>query len=522
MESLAKYVKHGAAFGPTDAGLILVDDRAILRKMFDPNNKIYDALKLNPSIVIGRRGSGKTAYLHSVFIDTKYDSIQEIRTSKTFSQIVSEIEKNIAGSPLVEEIEGLWEELFYLSLMAWVAEKYGHESKELAKIADFVARIDPNAVTSVESFLWKIVQTLSKKATGNFVGAVAAVIQESTGVSFDNAKRISNELLEKKGIRAILLLDSLEQYPVHVQSVSHALSGLLKCAGQFNCRNERFNLRLCLPAELYHEFFDHVSTNPLKDLAPPNAFMLHWIASELLSIAAHRLSLYLELYYPDHNVSKTDLSSRDGARRFLKKFLPDTITNGLGRPEDSLAYILRHTQLQPRHLLQFLNTIFEKARRTCDSYPVVDELAVKSAISETEHLLAEEVFSGYKMLYPAARKVCEACIPELPLSFSEADLQKVFNRKGKKASAQNDFYDFRRILVETGIVGRVVGTTDRYIIGRFEYTEPHKLAIGASDQLCLHPVFAEVFHFKSSGGGNSRAVYPYGSDPDEGDHRTWI
>ena len=67
---LEKYVKHGTVFGPTDAGMIKVHDIDILRKFFDPQNKICNAIKLNPSIVIGRRGSGKTAYLHSVFLDS--------------------------------------------------------------------------------------------------------------------------------------------------------------------------------------------------------------------------------------------------------------------------------------------------------------------------------------------------------------------------------------------------------------------------------------------------------------------
>ena len=92
-DSLKKYVKHGKAFGPTDADMIAVEEKEVLRGLFDPQNKIYNALRLNPSIVIGRRGSGKTAYLHSVFLGNEFKIIQEIRTSKTFSKIVEAIEK---------------------------------------------------------------------------------------------------------------------------------------------------------------------------------------------------------------------------------------------------------------------------------------------------------------------------------------------------------------------------------------------------------------------------------------------
>jgi hypothetical protein len=330
-------------------------------------------------------------------------------------------------------------------------------------------------------------------------------------------------LLEEKMIRAIILLDSLEQYPVEIPSVAHALSGLLKCAGQFNEVNERFSIRLCLPAELYHTFFDHVSSNPHKDLTPPSALILHWVAGELLSISAHRLALFLEMYFPEKAQSYRPPSSisRQEAREFLLAFLPSTVVNSLGQREDTIAYILRHTQLQPRHLLLYLNAIFELERTHGSHYPHISQETVIKAIHNNEHLLAEEVFSGYRKHHPNARVTCETCIPELPLIFSESQLHQVFNRKGKKASGERDFIDFRRILIETGVVGRVIESTDRYVVGRFEYTEPHKLIVGSKDELCLHPVFARTYNCRISAKEYAKPIYPYGSDPDGEDYRSW-
>lgn len=522
--NLSKYVKHGAPFGPTDAGLIDVTHKSVLKELFDPQNKIYNALRLNPSIIIGRRGSGKTAYLHSVFVDHEFGIVQEIRTSKTFSQIVSAIERNTPAFYLAEDISDLWQELFYFALISEVANRYRGESRELALIDDFVAKESLKAPNSVESFLWKIVRTLGAKSGQNLVGAVADVVKEVTGISFEHAKQKTIEILQKKRQRAILLLDSLEQYPTSIQSVANALSGLLMCVGQFNERNEEFNVRLCLPAELYHVFLDLVTTNPLKDLTQPNALTLHWIAGELLSVAAHRLNLYTRLYFPDRVRTPPDLTHRDQVQDFLRKFLPAQVTNKLGVSEETIAYLLRHTQLQPRHILLYLNAIFEKQRKLDRSkYPSIDESAVVTAIAETEHLLTEEVFSGYRMLYPRAKAACESCIPQLPLRFGHSTLQKVFTRRGRKPSGIADYWDFRRLLIETGIVGRVVGETDRYIVGRFEYTEPHKLVVSTEDELCLHSVFAEVFSYKKGKGKDkdTKTVYPYGSDPDGEDHRKW-
>ena len=36
--------------------------------------------------------------------------------------------------------------------------------------------------------------------------------------------------------------------------------------------------------------------------------------------------------------------------------------NGFGQPEEPIAYIMRHTQLLPRHLIEILNEIIDRAR----------------------------------------------------------------------------------------------------------------------------------------------------------------
>jgi hypothetical protein len=520
---LRKYVGHGKVFGPTDAERIEVDDKLVLRKFFDPQNKICNAIKLNPSIVIGRRGSGKTAYLHSVFLDPDYDIILEITTSKTFAQIVSEIEKNTPRYAYVEQVESLWDDLFHLALMTELLKRFPASSKPLAKLSLFVAKNAPNS-DNIASRIVKILKALADRSKGELIGSIATVFDEVIGIDFEYAKHIALSILKEKNIKAIILLDSLEKYPIEIPSQAKTLSGLLKCAGKFNECHDRFSIRLCLPAELYHTFFEHVSSNPHKDLTPPSALTLHWIAGELLSISAHRLALFLDLYFPKklNGYRDASLMTREEVREFLLSFLPSQVINSLGNREDTLGYILRHTQLQPRHLLLYLNAIFERERVHGKNYPHVSAETVVTAIANNEHLLAEEVFSGYSNKHRSVRHICETCIPELPLLFGESELHQLFNRKGKKASGENDFLDFRRILIETGIVGKVVDATDRYIVGRFEYTEPHKLIVSSKDQLCIHPVFASTFNYRIESTQAMRAVYPYGSDPDGEDYRNFV
>src|SRR5437016_2691581 len=99
---LRKYVTPQAPLGPSDAGTI--KDTEVAARLFDPHNKSFNSLlRKDLSVVIGRRGSGKTALLNSyryrpyligksasrsVSSDFKaYDIVIDICTYKKFQEM---------------------------------------------------------------------------------------------------------------------------------------------------------------------------------------------------------------------------------------------------------------------------------------------------------------------------------------------------------------------------------------------------------------------------------------------------
>lgn len=514
-KTLSKYITHQEPFGPRDAGTIDVGDHEALRLLFDPNNKIFLELESNPSMVFGRRGSGKTSYLHTAFIQKQYNIVDELKSPSTFSEVIRAIQKSGGGYYFYEEVADLWEKLLQIALLPKIAASFTSPAHEIALIKDYLGKHGYKGATAVQRFLWNVLIAINKYSPSDKAVTVAAnVVKEVTGATFDEVSEAAERVLTQNNANAILLIDSFDQYPTDLENFEHAMAGLLRCVGQFNKCHDDIHIRICFPSELYHFLF-RISPAPLKDFS--YTLILHWHAQELLSIAAHRLNLYLDLYYQDRHEKRT-LSSKESVRRLISDYFPKTVMNGLGVEEETVAYILRHTQLLPRHLVMFLNSIFQKSRKNDLTYPQVSQESVIDGITVVEGLLTKEVISAYKQIYPTIEAVCLKCIPELSLSFSEGELHKSFNRHGKKASGIDDFSKFKDLLTETGIVGIVIGETDRYLVGRFEYTMPHKLVTSSSDKLCLHPVFAQVFNFRKRDSGN-RAIYPYGSDPDGIDYR---
>jgi hypothetical protein len=210
-----------------------------------------------------------------------------------------------------------------------------------------------------------------------------------------------------------------------------------------------------------------------------------------------------------------DPKKRSEAIAILENVLGRSVVNVYNQEEDVISYMMRHTQLLPRHLLLFLNSIFVVQGQRGESLTKIQEKSIREGIHRVEELVCHEIFAAYKHIYPNVDAVCAACIPDLHVRFGYGELHEVFNHHGKRTMVSEDFDEFKRMLIEVGIVGKVIDETDRYVIGGFEYAAGHRLVMGTSDEMCLHPVFTHIYSAKRS--EPPKPVYPKGSDAQSDD-----
>jgi hypothetical protein len=279
------------------------------------------------------------------------------------------------------------------------------------------------------------------------------------------------------------------------------------------------DVRFCLPAEIYRRFIK-ISSNPNKDFR--RALKLQWTAGELILIGAQRLMFYLALYYQDFlkSILPLDFTRRADALKLFNAVLPERITNQSGFQEETISYILRHTQLLPRHFLMLLNSIFKttvNGTQKLAPFPIAEQRII-DGIRHVEEFMIGEIFVAFKPTYPTAEETCKRCLPELGHKFTMGDLHRVFTRHGKAVFGSDDLIEFQRMLVEIGAIGRVIKgrETDLYIKGSFEYIVSHELALGQDDELCVHPLFSGIYR---GSGQKDRPVYPYGSELEDEDYR---
>lgn len=517
LNTIRPYITKDEPFGPIDSIDIESSDIKAIKLLFEKHNWIYKSLRTRPSIIMGRRGSGKTHYLRSVYFDDEYHYHVEIRTPRVLSHMTQVVQRMTNDAIFAESVAELWEIFLWISVFGELRKRSIFTWQERSTIDGYLESIGVEEDEHVDKVLLNLADRLNTKAKNNSSMVVSEILRGSGGVTFEDAKKMVINKLESSNKKFVILMDSLEDFQLDFESVSRSLQGLLKLVGSMNKPRDRVDIRFCLPTEVYQRFIK-ISSNPNKDFK--RALKLQWTSSELVLIGAHRLTLYLSMYYEDfiRKIFPLDVAKRAGAMALFNAVLPEKITNAAGFQEETISYILRHTQLLPRHFLMLLNSIFRSPGGTQNLRPFpISPTRIISGIRQVEELIVNEIFVAFKLIYPTAQETCKQCLPQLGHKFTMGDLHRVFTRHGKAVFGNDSLVDFQRMLLEIGAIGRVIPgkESDIYIQGNFEYTVAHELALSQEDELCVHPLFSGIF----GGEKKDKPVYPYGSVLDDEDYR---
>jgi hypothetical protein len=415
-----------------------------------------------------------------------------------------------------ETLAELWETILWTCVFSEIRKHSLLSSEKLYIVNAYLEKVGVKEGDTVDDVLWKVANLFDEVLNSDPRDGVSEILKRFDRVTFDDAKSVVLESLQASKKSFVILMDSLDDFRLDIDSVSHSLQGLLKFVGSMNKPRDVVDVRFCLPSELFRQIIK-ISSNPNKDFR--RALKLQWTASELVLIGAQRLMYYLALYYPKFlkGMPQPDLIKRADALMLFSKVLPEKITNQAGFQEETMSYILRHTQLLPRHFLMLLNSIF-KGLSGPNPFPVSEEKIIKG-IRRVEEFIVSEIFVAFKLIHPTAEATCKRCLPELGHKFSVGELHQVFTRHGKAVFGGEGMFEFQRMLIEIGALGRVIPgkETDVYIKGNFEYTVAHELTLSHDDELCIHPLFSGIF--SNGGRKKDRPVYPYGTVLEDEDYR---
>src|SRR5688572_13734848 len=156
----SSYNMQNEPFGPTNAGEISPADTRVFRSLFETNNWINDKFRDRPTIIVGRRGSGKTHYLRSVVFDQQYDYYVEIRTPKVLwyvTKIVQGISEDIFFSDTIAEV---WEMILWTAVFSEVRKHSLLHSSDLLLINSYLSNIGVRENDDIDKAILAIANSL--------------------------------------------------------------------------------------------------------------------------------------------------------------------------------------------------------------------------------------------------------------------------------------------------------------------------------------------------------------------------
>lgn len=522
-ERMLRVVNARFPLGPSDAQSI--SDAEVAGRLFDPHNQSFNELmREDISVVVGRRGSGKTALLRSYLYRDHLPGLgaaartSDIRdyevviTVKEWQKFV-EMQNFVAGAPgrvmPVEAIIERWQELIHDYLLASLVNQAAHllRREVLDEILRFLNRDVIEEHERARRAVWGA--PLMELVRGR--PAAPAERRNGRIDSSGAALALIDQSLRAGRRKAICIFDSLDEYQVKRDQMDRTVGALLRFIARFNAGFQAIRIKLALPAEIFPEI-QEASGNPLKDLVDYN--QVRWDANELCRIAAYRFRLFLQLHDEEHyrKLTRYDIGTRQGLRGFWQSYFTEPVANRYGLPEHPMTYLLRHTQMLPRQMFYILERIILRSKET-RHWRSCETAAIRPSIEEAESNIAREVFGAFRDIYPSAALITETIFGNMPTIFDYDMLEDRWRKYGRALASRLDseleFTQFGQMLLRMGICGIRRSETERYIIGEFAYHMLVPFRFGPGNEFCMHPIFSK--HFNCRENGNGKAVLPVGA-----------
>lgn len=496
--------------------------------LFDPRTTLSRRSDdLRPWVIVGRRGAGKTAFLYHRCFSGVYEHQVGIESAQVFRAVGRQIESVLAHdnpgyAPFVENVSRLWKAIFVTSAISMIAARYRNKTDfagdpELRAMTDYLERVGINRQTSPRAIMTKLLQVakeMDSDASLDITGDLEDILINQIGVG--DATSALETFCEEHGQKVIILIDSVEQFPIDDFRMDAAAAGLLHLLSQLRLSYSPIHICFCIPSELYHHFTSQISTNPEKDFE--SRLMLQWSAFELIKMSALRFDKYLRtarhVRMPRDN-GLPDQPDREDIVMFWRRLMPKSVVNKLGHEEDSFAYILRHTQLLPRHIIGIFNQIIRLSLSREDDKFRLSEDDILRGVRLAANSLCAGILSSYRQIHPSASVLCETMLPHMTNAFTMSQFRLIYRNHGR--GIVNDYYEAFQIMKELGIFGIVIDESKIYYKGEFEYTQPGSMAFSDDNTFCIHPAFAGEYRVGRDNGGwtSKKEVYPYGTDLEE-------
>ncbi len=450
------------------------------------------AIEPETYLIIGRRGSGKTALAQYFSFQKSLENpiYIDVDEPAVYQQVLSDIASRASESReiAIPRLKKVWEYVIWCVI-------FEHTRAHSSVIAEACDETCPTGPVShlINSIIDRLTGLLRESDEKTIDKRIEQILND------DRLNAARKEVLKVSNKRPVIIaVDTLEKYEVSNVALMNAMAAMIQCAADFNrdFRDRGIHLKVFISGEVFPYLEEEIVQNPLKAIKAP--VYLLWRPKDLLRLISWRFFNHLE----EHNILREESKGeihwdkyREVLDKMWKPYFGQFITNARGLREHTFAYVLRHTQMRPRQLILLCNAIAKRSMKG-GRFPLFSEDDIRFAVKEAEAILASEIINSFSSVYPRVSTIVDALM-NIPMIFKGNELDK---RASQSASEwPEDGYSpakFRRLLAELGIVGRVRRHNEGagYIDADFEYSIRGRLPLTHRDECVIHPMFYSRFN----------------------------
>lgn len=440
-----------------DFGAIDAENDKRLIEYFYRTQIIDELFGYQKSIIIGRKGSGKTA-IYKFMQSEKSDNFSAL-LFKDYPWRLHDKYKNTIVSAR-ESFVNSWTFYFYIEIFKRIIILKSHITnkstlKEVNKLEKWLKRNWGSSEFDHKEVMLprkkKYIFTFSPQILGNALGSVSRDFEENENISATLSEYnkkfnlILRELIKDLPKEIILAFDELDlAYDPDDINYKDRLIGLLLTAYSF-FQNYRDNLRVFvfLRSDIFN-ILDFQDKNKIKDNMVE---FLDWDSESTTS----KLSLKSLI----SNRIKTNINSLSD--NFERNWNEVFESNNIGKNQFKWNFIIERTFIRPRDVIKFLNLALEQAKARLQANPdTIDKITnedIHTVRSKYSTYLFEELKDEISTKYPDYHKYLEILRNIHKVTFTRDDfLSSYVNIKDRMGIAENSDVVLDR-LYEFSIIG---------------------------------------------------------------------
>lgn len=521
--SIAAYFDDDNPLGPVAAEYI--SDREVAAYLISLENDAFAELFQGTPILFGRKGAGKSSVINSFLfahgirsqtaltldrslratdprtesdLRRDYDIIVKIDASREINHVHAEVRSS--SLPLPELAAAAWTRRLWLNALTTVSLR-----------PDIIDKFD----TSLKQLLIKISSMLSRLVAADGDSSYFDEWIDLGKLAIPNVDVLLAELrnaFQTHKLSVLFLVDTMEEYNLQFDdALKTTIGGLLYLVG----RHDRFvHYKVAFPYEIYDTV--RLEGNPEKfTLKSAN---LRWRPVQLVHIVTRRMLLCLYLYDNEGLAEMLTEGRYSEGRKanfeFWGEIFGGEIVNEAHDPESPLYYVLRHTQLLPRQLINSLSRLVKLSKTELRSFRHINPELVEESMRISSNDLVGGVESGFKHTYPGIGEVFETYLSRCEVVMTYGEMHKAYVGSSVKRGPEytHSFHNFLRALLHMGVFGLVMGEgTTKYIEAAFSYGDDTVMRAFQDRAFAMHPAFSLLYLQADDRLRPGRAVLPLGS-----------